>query len=226
MYINMKNIEIIRNENIEFSKSLTNENDKIFTDIVCYLRVSNLNEETQEEIISDILRMFLDCQDNGKPIESVIGENYKEFTDNIISAMNPKFSIINKIKYYSSISIMGFCILLTIDFVFECLPKMIEEGFNYRYQVELGTIIKYIIIIAVASSIFNYIGKNSFKLSKKQFSKLSKFILGAGFAAFIIFLALLPRLTGNIVILYVNIAYILGIIVTYWGYQGIKKIAK
>lgn len=228
MDINMKNIEIIRNENIEFSKSLTNENNKIFTDIVCYLRVSNLNEENQEEIISDILRMFLDCQDNDKPIESVIGENYKEFTDNIISAMNPQFSIISKIKEYFIITIMGFCILLTIDFISEYLPKMIKEGFsfNYQYPIESATIIRCIIIIVAASSIFNYIGKNSFKLSKKQFSKLSKFILGAGFAAFSIFLALLPRLTGNIVILYVNITYILGIIVTYWGYQGIKKIAK
>lgn len=224
----MKNIEVIRKENFEFSKGLTTENDKVFTDIVCYLRVSNLNEENQEEIISDILRMFLDCQENDKPIASIIGENCKQFIDNIISAVNPKVSIINKIKEYSKIAIMGFCILLTIDFIFGYLPKMIKEGFNFNYQypIELGTIIKFVIIIAVASAIFDYIGRNSFELSRKHFSKLSKFILGAVFATFSIFLAFLPKLTGNIVILSVNISYILGIIVIYWAYQGIKKIVK
>lgn len=224
----MKNVEILRKENIEFGKSLIKENNKVFTDIVCYLRVSNLNEENQEEIISDIIRMFLDCQENDKPIESVIGNDYKQFTDNIILAMNAKFSIINKIKEYCTIAIMGFCILLTIDFVFLYLPKMIKEGFNFNYQypIELDTIIRCIVIIVVSCAIFDYIGKNSFELSKKHFSKLSNFIFGASVATFIMFLALLPKLTGNIVILSVNIIYIIGIIVIYWGYQGIKKIVK
>lgn len=224
----MNSMEMLRNENLRFSENLTDRNNKIFTDIVIYLRVSNLNEESQEEIISDILRMFLDCQENDKPIENMIGQDYKQFTDNIILAMNPKVSIMNKVKEYSKIAIMGFCILLTIDFIFEYLPKMIKEGFNlnYQYPIELGTIIKYIIIMIVACAIFDYIGKNSFELSKKHFSKLSKFIIGAVFAAFSIFLALLPKLTGNIVILSVNISYILGIIVIYWAYQGIKKAVK
>ncbi|MBE6072749.1 MAG: hypothetical protein E7208_12530 [Clostridium butyricum] len=224
----MNSMEILRNENFKFSKNLTDKNNEVFTDIVCYLRVSNLNEESQEEIISDILRMFLDCQESDKPIESIIGEDYKQFTDNIISAMNPKVSIINKIKEYSKISVMGFCLLLTIDFIFEYLPKMIKEDFifNYQYPIKLDTIIKYIIILVVASAIFDYIGKNSFELSRKQFSKPSKFILGAVFAIFIIFLVFLPNLTGNVVILSVNISYILGIIIIYWVYQGIKKIVK
>ena len=224
----MNSMEMLRNENLRFSENLTDRNNKIFTDIVIYLRVSNLNEESQEEIISDILRMFLDCQENDKPIENMIGQDYKQFTDNIILAMNPKVSIMNKVKEYSKIAIMGFCILLTIDFIFEYLPKMIKEGFNlnYQYSIELGTIIKYIIIMIAACAIFDYIGKNSFELSKKHFSKLSNFIIGAVFAAFSIFLALLPKLTGNIVILSVNISYILGIIVIYWAYQGIKKAVK
>ncbi|BCZ47301.1 membrane protein [Clostridium gelidum] len=224
----MNSLKMLRNENLKFSQNLTHKDNEVFTDIVCYLRVSNIAEESQEEIISDILRMFLDCQENDKPIESIIGEDYKQFTDNIISAMNPKVSIINKIKEYSKIAIMGFCILLTIDFVFEYLPKIIKEGFNFNYQypIELVTIIKFIIIIVVASAIFDYIGRSSFELSRKHFSKLSKFVLGAGFATFSIFLAFLPKLTGNIVILSVNISYIIGIIVIYWAYQGIKKIVK
>lgn len=224
----MENLKIIKKENIEFSKSLTKENDEVFTNIVCYLRVSNLNEESQEEIIGDILRMFLDCQENDKTIDIVIGKDYKEFTDNIILATNPKFSILNKIKEYFSITIMGLCLLLTIDFIFVYLPKMINEGFNlnYQYPIELSTIIKCIIIIVVASTIFDYIGKNSFELSTKHFPKLSNFMLGAGIAAFILFLAILPNLTGNIVILSVNIAYILGVIVIYWVYQIIKKVVK
>ena len=54
----MSKAERERKENFELSKSLTKENDEIFTDIVCYLRVSDLTEEDQEEIISDILGCF------------------------------------------------------------------------------------------------------------------------------------------------------------------------
>lgn len=224
----MKNIELIRKENIEFSKSLTKENDTIFTDIVCYLRVSDLSEESQEEIISDILRMFLDCQEGGKPIESVIGNDYKEFTDSIIVAVNPNISVFDKIKEYLAMVIMVFCLLLTIDFVFEYIPKIIKEGFsiNNQYPVTLSTVIKYLIIMVVACAIINYIGKNSFKLSQKHFSILSNFILGAGVAIFIIFLAFLPKLIGNIVILSVNVMYVIGIITIYWTHKLIKKVAK
>lgn len=224
----MNKVENMKKENLRFSQNLTKKNNEVFTDIVCYLRVSNLTPENQEEVISDILRMFLDCQENNKSIESVIGEDYRQFTDDVILSINPKLSIIHKVKEYSSIAIMGFCLLVTINFIFEYLPMMIKEGFNFNYQypIELGTIINCIIILFVASAIFNYIGKNSFELSNKNFSKLSKFVLGASFTTFIIFLAFLHKLTGNIIILSVNISYILGIISIYWIYQVIKKIVK
>ena len=104
-------------ENLKLSKSLTEENDGILTDIVCYLRVSNLSDEEQEEIISDILRMFLDWQEEGKTVESMLGEDYKRFADNIIAAVNPKKNIFKRIKKYFVILVEFSCFMLTIDFI-------------------------------------------------------------------------------------------------------------
>ena len=54
----MSSIAQKRKENNKISENLTEENLKIYTDFVCYLRVSDLTEEEEEEIISDVLLMF------------------------------------------------------------------------------------------------------------------------------------------------------------------------
>ena len=93
----MSKVDMECKENLELSKSLTKENNEIFTNIVVYLRMSDLSGEEIEEIISDILRMFLDCQQEGKSIESMVGgEDYKKFTEDIISALNPKKTVSKK----------------------------------------------------------------------------------------------------------------------------------
>lgn len=220
----MNSTEISRKENYELSKNLSAENDLIFTDIVCYLRVSDIGEEDQEEIISDILRMFLDWQEEGKSVESMIGENFKKFADNIILAVNPKRSILKKVKEYLDILIEGFCILLTIDFVFSYLPRMVKGNLYLSYEFTAGWLMGVLIIVAVASLLVNYICKNSFELSKKRHSKLENFIFGCSFAIFNIFLVLISILLKDVVIASINIFYVIGIIMVYWIYKGVKKI--
>ncbi|WP_373897309.1 hypothetical protein ACER0A_013805 [Haloimpatiens sp. FM7315] len=222
----MSNIGFIRKKNIEFSKSLTNENNKIFTDIVCYLRVSGISEQNQEEIISDILRMFLDCQEKGESVDRVIGNDYKEFADNIISAINPKFSKRNKIKEYIGTFIMGTCLLFTIDLIFDYIPKVMKNGFNlnYKYDIDLSMIITCLFIVVGVSVAFDYIGKNSFTLSKKHFSKTSNFIFGAFLSALVIFFIVIQKLTHGILVLSLNYMYGLAVVVVYWGYEAITFI--
>ena len=158
-----KEVEKERKDNFELSKSLTKENNEIFTNIVVYLRVSDLTEEEQEEIISDLLRMFLDWQAEGKPVESMVGEDYKQYADKIISAANPKKTISKRVKEYLPVIIGAFFALLTIDLVFLTLPILLKGNldFNSPYNYTLDKLINTIMILIIAITTVNYIGKNS-----------------------------------------------------------------
>lgn len=175
----MNNITIIE-ENIKLSEGLMGEYNRIFTDIVCYLRVSNVSEEEQEEIISDTVMMFLDWQEEGKTVESMIGKDYKKFTESIISAVNPKLNVLKTIKKYLGLIIECFCMIFTVDFVFLYLPKLLKRNpdFNVIYNYTSDMLLRGLIAASIWLILVNYIGKNAFELSKKHFSKLTNFIFG------------------------------------------------
>ena len=228
----MNKAERERKENFELGKSLTKENNEIVTNIVCYLRISDLTEEDQEEIICDILRMFLDCQEEGKSIASMVGEDYKKFTENIISAINPKKDISKKIKEYLVILVGVFCILLTIDFVFSYLPKLLNGNldFNLPYNYTLYMLINTIMIMIIATTMVTYIGKKGFELSAIRYSRRKHFIFrfsaGGLFILYILSSVLLQMTLSNIVIMSLNIRLIIGIIVAFWTFIGLKKLIK
>ncbi|WP_050606880.1 hypothetical protein [Clostridium niameyense] len=221
----MKKIVELRKENNKLGETLNKENDLIFTDIVCYLRASEVSEYDQEEIINDMLNMFLDWQQQGKSIKSMIGYDYKDFTDNVISAVNPKKSYLNKIKEYTQIFLEGFCIMLTIDFAFLYLPKLLKGNLNLTYDLTVDMLMRSIIIVTTASAIVHYICKNSFELSnQKKFSKTHNFIFVLSVVSIIIILILTCILLNKKVIISINIFYAIGLITIYLGYKAIKKI--
>lgn len=221
---NMSKAELEKKENNKLSKNLTKENDKIFTDIVCYLRVSDIDEEEQEDIISDIVRMFLDWQEDRKSIESMVGEDYKKFTEDIILAVNPKKSVSKKFKEYLGIIVECFCIMFTIDFVFIYLPNVVKGNLYLNYDYTLDMLMRSLIMVTIALVVTNYIGKNSFELSKKHFSKLTNFIFGCSAALLMVILIFVSKLLNHIVIISINIRYVIGIIVVYWGYKAVEKV--
>lgn len=225
----MSKVDMECKENLKLSKSLTEDNDKIFTNIVVYLRMSDLREEEIEEIISDILRMFLDCQQEGKSIESLVGgKDYKKFTDEIISAVKPKKNILKKNQEYLAVIVGSFCIMLTYDFVFSYLPKLLKGNFDFNsiYNYTLAILINTLIILIIATTLVTYIGKNVFEITKKRFSRLSNFIFGCSAAGLFLLLGLLMRTLSHIVILSINIRFIIGIIVVFWTYVVVKKVMK
>ena len=77
--------------------------------------------------------MFLDCQEEGKSVESMVGEDYKQYTENIISAVNPKKFGLKNIKKYLDVIVGAFFIMLTYDFVFSYLLKLLKGNFDLSY---------------------------------------------------------------------------------------------
>lgn len=219
----MLSVESIRNENNLLSEKLNKENKEIYTDIVCYLRVSDLSDIQLEEVISDILSMFFDWERQDKKVRDMIGENYKQFADDIIAAVNPHKSILQKSKEYLLILIQALCYMFTIDFVFIYLPKILKGNLSLVYDYSLGMALRGLLVFVAAICIITYVGKNSFSLSEKQIPKAVRFLLGCCFGAFIVLLVFLSKLR-NIVLVSINIRFIIAIVLVYWLYRIIRRI--
>ncbi len=220
----MLSVKFIRNENNRLSEKLNKENQEIYTDIVCYLRVSDLTDIQQEEVISDILSMFFDWEKQDKKIKDMIGEDYKRFADDIIVAINPHKSILQKIKEYVVIIIEAVCFLLTIDFLFLYLPEIIKGNLSLIYEYSLGMAVRGLIIFIVAVVTVNYIGKNSFSLSKRKPSKLVRFLIGVCTGLLIVLIIFLSKALSNVILISIDIRYIITIVSTFWIYKIIRKI--
>lgn len=218
----MSSVYIERKDNNELSKRLTKENGEIFTSIVCYLRVSNINEKEQEEVISDILVMFLDWQEQGKDIDSMVGGDCKKFIEDIISAVNPKNSILEMIKQYLGVGLESFVVLLTINFAFSYLSMVIKEGFRVKFDYDLSMLISFIIIFITSCALLNYLGKSSIERLRKPNGKSSNFVIGGVIGVVIILLVFISKLFEDIVLISIDIRYVIGIMVAYWGYTAIR----
>ncbi len=207
--------DLIR-KNYELSKKLTPKNDEIYTSIVCYLRASALDELEAEEIIHDILGMFLEAQERGEEIEKVIGDDYQAFCDSIIEAAQPKRFSWRKL--FSNLEMVVYCIasFWLIDLVFCYLPQMIKEGrLILDYQVDLGLLIAVVIILIASFATLYYVGKTSFNnLKEKHKSIFRENLLWVGvFGGIIALLVLIRHKLGPFVFFSVKMYYLAAVLI-------------
>lgn len=208
-------IKKLRELNNRLDKKLLPENDKILTDIIIYLRVADISEQQQELVRNDLLEMVLSAQDRGENIDTVIGEDYKDFCDNIIANL-PHQSKKEKLlgfldTIFLCITILGVInIIISKETILIIKNLFFGEPINLNLSISIGTIITFAVIIAAAFIIVNVICKSAFK----ETNKLYLFLIGSSITAFIIFLAWIGRsvlFTVNIfaACAFVIIAYII-----------------
>jgi len=177
----MRRIKQKIRSNFEMSKQLSPENDIVFTDIVCYLRTSNLNSWQTEEIIEEILGIFLSAQARNEPLSHVVGPDYKNFCLEVAANASTQPLSLRVLEDFQ-IVINGLGILFIIDLLFNYLPSMIkQQQLMLDYSFSLGTALSTIAIIVLAFSIVYYIGQHSFELTDKinlPVSKIRRFLIG------------------------------------------------
>jgi len=222
----MNDLKVMVKKNFENSKMLNKENDEVYTDIVCYLRVSLLEDVKTEEIISDILDMFLRSQEEGKAIEEIIGDDYKAFCDSIIESVEPKKFSLARLKESVFIIVDCFFILLTIDLVLNYLPKVIKYKILSNYAFSVSFFINSVIIIILAVGIVNYIGRNSFSLTKNKPSKVTYFLIWLGFVVTFSAIIFTTFKLSKYELFSVNICVVIIPVAIYWIYKKIPLIAR
>lgn len=182
--MNKKTRKLLKGNN-ELEKNLNEKNIKVITDIVVYLRGCDISEYHQEEVRRDIMQMIFDGEKRNEDIDIIIGEDYKAFCDEIVSAF-PTRSKKEKFIDWSSEILLSFSIMSLIWFSSSIISAFNDKTSINSLPITSGFVINSIFISLISSIFFRFICKTSFNKNIK-FEKIKTFLV-AWILLFIIFI--------------------------------------
>lgn len=178
--------ELLRKNNTR-EKEITNENQEIYTNMVVYLRGSDLTDYNQEIVREDIIELILDGQQRGDNIQKVMGNRYKEICDEIIEAM-PKKTKKDKIMEFIGTSLNALSILGLIALVKNFVESLISSS-EYNFILTVGDVMSAIVILLISYAIVLFITKTALNTEKdkKLITILKRWVVATVIFAVLIF---------------------------------------
>ncbi len=163
-------------KNNQREEAILEENQEIYTNMIVYLRASDITEYQQERIREDIIDMVLGGQQRGDDIKKVMGGNYQEICDEIIEEV-PKRTMKQKILNAMHLGMLCLWILGVIFVVQNIVMILTQEVKDYHITVTLGNLIGCIFIVIVSNGVFIYECKTAFKKKKEKNKILENLII-------------------------------------------------
>lgn len=120
--------------------SLSRKSQKFIEDIRLYLHSSKKNLDEVEEITNDLKEHLYEAEQDGKPIEKVVGRSPKEYMKMVSSEMDTDNK--NWFKYV--------CLIIFGSFLFTTFPDLINLNLSYSVIEIIGHIVFSIIFIFLA----------------------------------------------------------------------------
>ncbi|MBK5239951.1 DUF1048 domain-containing protein [Clostridium sp.] len=161
------------------SENLSEENKIIFTDIVVYIRMSNIKIKDAEEFLQQILDSFLNAENQGVSIENVLGtSDIRHYCEEIVNTYKSSYKYLSRCSDYVMYAGSIIIILSIINYISQNLIIIIKYGFNdftFNLNFSLGTIFQYLLISLIIIVIFFYTKKTCFKLPVKS-GKIKEFL--------------------------------------------------
>jgi DNA-binding ferritin-like protein (Dps family) len=213
----MNAVEKLRRDNNEMDKQLKKENSLLMTDMVVYLRCSNLCDYDIEMIRRDLFGMIYEAQLRDEPASQVIGGDYKSFCDEIMANGRQK-DFYEKFLEWSYIIIAGAGTLFFIEIVFSGYFLKLLHG-DFSMTISAGYLISTVLIILGAVVIYGYITKHSFELPGIGMNKYKALFLG-GFVIYFTGAILLKVFMDDICLFDINV--LIGIAVFLAAYLLVK----
>ena len=206
-----KSTRELRKENNRLDGLIKEENQAVFTDIVCYLRGSKLSEHDVEVVRFDLTSMVLEAQERGENIESLFGKcrGCKEFCDEIIDSLPKKTKFQAACEFFSTF-FLACAVSLLIGIIFSAgfLGKIIKGKLpNASIEISIGEGIVIILIVVIAYVLVKLVMRSAFE-SETIFFKISTIAVSTVASAVLIFLPLLLRDTLFTLNLFVGIAIV------------------
>ena len=75
----MNKIKELNKKNNLLDKEILEENQEIFTDIICYIRSADLSDYDVEVVRRDLTEMIIEAQERGEKVTSLFSGDYKEY---------------------------------------------------------------------------------------------------------------------------------------------------
>ncbi|CDX03561.1 putative membrane-anchored protein [Desulfitobacterium sp. LBE] len=164
--------ELLKRNNLR-EKGIFKENQEVYTNMIVYIRSSNMTDYNQESVREDIIHMILDGQQRGDTIEKIMGGDYKELCDEIIAAM-PKKTLKERIIEFIAIFLKSLGVLGVIALVENLVSGLLAGSKSFRFILTVGDIINAVIIVLAAIAIYYYVSKTAFNTMKKK--KVTSFL--------------------------------------------------
>ena len=210
-------LEELRKLNNELDEKINEENQPLFTDMICYIRSANISSLSQEMVRRDLSEIVLSAQGRGENIADVIGGDLKEFCDEVISTLPPRTA---KEKWIDRFDIFFSCIpiLGTINIVFSAnFYKIIEsiiskQPVNYNIGVSAGMIVSIFVIMIAAIFIVDRITKNALK-KESDLNRSKRVIVGGVMGVVLMVLFIVTWKFGSQIVFNINIFLAIALLV-------------
>lgn len=168
--------------NNKLDEMIKEENQAIFTDIVCYIKIADISEYNREIVRRDISEMIIEAQNRGENIDDVIGGDYKEFCDSIIESL-PKRTAKERIIEFFDIVCLSLSVFSVINIFLSTDTWKMAADFikgakpNLTMEISYGFFVSTAVIVIVAYMIIRYICMNVF-VEKKEPGKMTSALYG------------------------------------------------
>jgi len=154
----------LRKENNALEQQLSQENNKIMAELVCYLRSSSICDYNLEITRKDITGMLLEAQLRKEKFSDVFGNDYRSFCDELIE------NGIQKTRYKKLLEILHILVFsIGVLYIGEILfsSKLIQIFMTCQFTMFIitGLVIAALCTLGIAICIYYYITKASFQLS-------------------------------------------------------------
>lgn len=156
-----KKTKLLQRQNNQREKDIIPVSRNIYTQMIVYLRGSELSVLSQEEVRGDLIGMILDGQTRGDSIETVLGGDYKSVCDAIIDGM-PKKSQKAKILDMIDTTLTAVWVLSIIGVAVAIVDQFAGIGRNWIMNITAGDIINLLMIILLANIVVQIICRGVF----------------------------------------------------------------
>ncbi len=178
-----KKTKKLLHQNNQLDGRLNTENQKVLTDIVCYLRGANISMYQQEVIRRDLLEMVLAGQDRGESVNEILGSDHEAFCDEIIASvpqLSGKIRLLHLLDtVFLALATLGAIHILLSSDTFALLAAILNGGTPEPYiSFSIGALVSFAAITVVAIVIVEYIARTSLKSKENQKTTVKKAILG------------------------------------------------
>lgn len=162
MYNKVKKLRKENNE-LEENCNLSEQADEALTNIIAYIRGARITEYQQELVRRDITSMIIDGEKRGLSVQEIIGDNYKDFCDNVIAEI-PKMTTKEYVLYNLGFvfSALGWAILAYgIYIIFSNQTPIVPVSIGWITEMALLTILAIVLVRYICKTAFDDSGSDS-----------------------------------------------------------------